>query len=500
MKLTLKLTLAFLLLMAAVTLVVGVIAAQLEWRLFRNEHERIARLISEGARGLMAESASDLDDQRMKDWVNQVETQIFQVDWIWIRPGQADSGLPDTGSLVIGRMQTHIRRDLDGRRQLHTYVPLVERDDRVGVLDVAESMSAFDARLRRIVWTSLGGIVALFLLSGLVIALVGTRMVGRPLTELVAKTKRVAEGDFTHPVSVRGTDELATLARALNEMCQQLESQRLQLETETAARIAALNQLRHADRLQTIGQLASGIAHEMGTPLNVIQGHADLIRSGKLDSDEIGESAQIIQDEVQRMTQIVRQVLNLARRKTAFRESFDLGELIEETLELLQTMASRQKVRLVFERLAAPATLEGDREQLKQVLINLVINAVQSMPDGGQVTLEVESVPGNAFPATAPIRKSSRSETNGYCIRIRDQGSGIDPAVLDKIFEPFFTTKEPGQGTGLGLSIAYGIVQDHGGTIDVTSDPGKGTEFRIWLPLHPPASDSVARQTSSQSL
>ncbi len=487
MRLTLKMTGVLVALLAVATLAIGAASVYLEWQAFQREHRILAERIAERAKADVVDAQAVPDQGPDTDsWNRELASQVIHLQWVWLSSRDPAATLPELSGaqeLVLGRQLTFIRHETGDGRHLHTIIPLVDQGDRVGAVDIAESMQSFDRRMRRIIWTSIGSLVSLFLIAALIIAWVGTRMVGRPLSRLVEATRHIADGDFDVQLNASGNDELATLAGALNDMALKLKSQRLQLETETEARINALNQLRHADRLQTIGQLASGIAHELGTPLNVIQGHAELIQSGQLSEQDRKDSAETIKREVQRMTQIVRQVLDLSRKKTGFRTLTDLVKLVRETTELLRSVAHRHDVDLLVESDLDQALARCDPEQLKQVLINLIMNAIQAMPSGGAVRLTVEPAEVKQFPPTAIARRMLDGDSPGFVIRIRDNGPGIQPEHRDKVFEPFFTTKSAEKGTGLGLSIAYGIVQEHGGTIDFESEPGQGTEFRIWLPV-----------------
>jgi signal transduction histidine kinase len=315
------------------------------------------------------------------------------------------------------------------------------------------------------------------LVTGLTVTLFGIRVVGRPLKQLIEKTRRIGLGDLTGALRLQSRDELGELATSLNAMCEQLSASREQIHEEATARVEAVDQLRHADRLRTVGRLASGLAHELGTPLNVVAGRAGLISSGKLSDKEIVESAETIRDESHRMTGIIRQLLDFARRSTPQPTSTDLRKIAEGTLDMLTALADKSDVRLKIDCEETSFPIRLDVEQLQQVLSNLVINAIQSMPQGGIVTVglhkETEPLPSDGAEMTAPY----------YCLTVADQGAGISPDILDHLFEPFFTTKQVGEGTGLGLSISYGIIKEHGGWIDVKSDEGKGSCFSVYLPM-----------------
>jgi signal transduction histidine kinase len=315
----------------------------------------------------------------------------------------------------------------------------------------------------------------------LLVSVVGVRMVGRPVQELVEKTRRIAAGDLSGPVHVKSRDEFRELADSINDMCAQLGASQERLRRETAARIQAIEQLRHADRLRTVGRLAAGIAHELGTPLNVVAGRAGLIASGKLSAEDVNKSAGTIKTEADRMTGIIRQLLDFARRSTPRRTVVDLRQVVSGTADLLAGIARKRNVQIVLAAADAPLTANVDVGQLQQVLTNLIMNAVQAMPQGGTVELALDGTR-----AISPYRPDD-GEADFVCISVKDSGAGIASEHLEQIFEPFFTTKDVGEGTGLGLSISYGIVQEHGGWIDVASETDQGTCFFVYVPQEPPA-------------
>jgi signal transduction histidine kinase len=237
-----------------------------------------------------------------------------------------------------------------------------------------------------------------------------------------------------------------------------------------------MDHLRHADRLSTVGRLAAGIAHELGTPLNVVAGRAGLIQSGKLGPDEIGQSAAAIKAEADKMTRTIRQLLDFARTSAPRKAPTDLRSVVERTISLVRGLADEHHVQIRFVARGEPAIAAIDAEQIKQVLTNLVVNAIQAMPDGGEVEITI-------WRRTNPPPDTSVLQGDRWlAIDVRDTGVGISPADMPHLFEPFFSTKEIGEGTGLGLAIAYGIVREHGGSIDVASQPGMGSRFTVSLP------------------
>jgi signal transduction histidine kinase len=237
---------------------------------------------------------------------------------------------------------------------------------------------------------------------------------------------------------------------------------RRKLSTEAELRMEALTQLRHADRLTTVGRLAAGIAHELGTPLNVVGGKASLISSGRTTGDSAKTSARVIEQQAERMTAIVRQLLDFARRGGTGRRPTNLHALAEETAELLRPMAKTIGATITCEGKGAEASVS--RGEMQQVISNLVTNAIHAARKGGAIRIATDVGEHEAV------------------IRVQDNGYGIEPHILPRIFDPFFTTKDVGQGTGLGLSVVHGIVSDHGGTISVDSEVGRGTTFTLRLP------------------
>jgi signal transduction histidine kinase len=210
----------------------------------------------------------------------------------------------------------------------------------------------------------------------------------------------------------------------------------------------------------------AGLAHEIGTPMGVIQGHAKLLES-KLPRDDADARWRLetIQSQIARISKIIQTLLNMARPRKARRVPVALDALIQSALSFVGEKLARRGIA-VEPVLEPVGSIAGDPERIQQLFLNLFLNAADAMPDGGRLKVALEPDPeGSAL------------------VRVSDTGSGIRPEDLDKVFDPFFTTKPAGEGNGLGLMVCKGIVSDHGGSIDVSSEPGVGTEFRIHLPL-----------------
>ena len=325
------------------------------------------------------------------------------------------------------------------------------------------------------------GLVAamLVLATSLLGVAAGGWMVGRPIELLVRQTRSLASGRFVHS-TLDQRDEIGELGRALDRTSDRLSTAREELEHETQQRLAAMDKLRQADRLATVGTLAAGVAHELGTPLHVIAGRAQRITRAQ-DPSKVAHEAEIIVEQCEVVQDIVRGLLDFARSPARERSELDVDALIRRIVSVVEPLLRRSKAVVEL----APASDErrprvlGNTNQLQQVFTNLLVNAAQAMPEGGQVRVRVEH--GRA-PSGREAANHHDEDTRYTVVRVTDQGMGMDHETLEHIYDPFYTTKQPGEGTGLGLSIAYGIVRDHGGWVDVRSEPGDGAEFDVWLP------------------
>ena len=318
---------------------------------------------------------------------------------------------------------------------------------------------------------------ALLVIAGLCGYLLGLRWVARPVQRLVEKAERIGKGDFEGPLELDTSDELALLARTLNEASSELSAAQSRLERETRARIDAVDQVRRADRLVSLGRIAAGLAHELGTPIHVVSERAKLARQGEVEPDDMPRTLDIIIEQTARIASTIRQVLDLARIEPPRRSTVNLRLVLDGARELLAPLAQKKSIAIVIDAPEqAPATL--DSSQIRQVLMNLIMNAIHAMDRPGTIRVALR----RAEPSPAASGTVATSGAPGWLLEVQDEGAGIAAENLGKVFEPFFTTKAVGEGTGLGLSIVAGIVREHGGSVDVTSLPGEGSTFRVWLP------------------
>ena len=417
---------------------------------------------------------------RVIDEINRsVPSMHFK--WVWFDAEKGSENAPEIGGLDRLLSEGHsfpfiAKPDKQGQMRTFSYFPVSVPEMRPGGLEVSRSLSNLKAYTRNTIkFVAIAGILSV-LASWVLLAIGSFLLVTKPLRLVMQRTREIHAGRLEGALRLDHRDEMGELASAINDMSAQLLLDRDKIRQEMTARIEALEELRHADRLRSVGRLASGIAHELGTPLNVVSGRAGLIATDPAATGEIIGSAETIRGQCDRMTAIIRQLLNFARGSTPKRERSDLTEITSQTTALIKPLALKGKVHINFAGPEFPVMVMADPGQIEEVLTNLITNAVQSMPEGGQAWVEIDKT------RTRPPHGHDDEEGEYWCIRVRDQGAGISPDDLPHIFDPFFTTKGMGEGTGLGLSIAYGIVQEHDGWIEASSEPGHGSTFSVYLP------------------
>lgn len=254
--------------------------------------------------------------------------------------------------------------------------------------------------------------------------------------------------------------DLKSLNRALT-----VATQKLSQEVSDTSRDLARTRKRAfaAEQLASVGTLVSGLAHEIGTPMGVLRGHAEALESA-VQGDRARWRLDMILQQIDRITTIIQSLLNIARPRESQRVPLDFDDITRTAATFLGEKMKRRDIDIVRHVTPHPEIL-GDPEKLQQVFLNLFINAIDAMPDGGTVQVDV--------------RPASEA---AVAIRVTDTGTGIEPDELESIFDPFYTTKAAGHGNGLGLVVVKGIIDEHGGTVEVSSSPSVGTEFLILVP------------------
>jgi signal transduction histidine kinase len=318
-------------------------------------------------------------------------------------------------------------------------------------------------------------ITILILIGGAVgFVLFGTRKwISEPISQLMGGVKNLAKGNFDTQFVLSRKDELSELAQAFNQMAVDLRKAQEQIIKEAETTIELERTLRQSEKLATIGQLASGLAHEIGTPLNIIGGRAELIKRKMKDREGEQKDLDIIIQQAERITKIIQQLLGFVRKKRPEQKSLNIKTLLQTTLDFLDHQIQKQELNVVREISDDLPPVMGDSDQLQQVFLNLILNAIQSMPQGGELRIGASS----KWISKEGIEDGQRQYV---VVSVIDTGLGMEKEVVQNIFNPFFTTKDT--GTGLGLMVSQGIIQDHEGWIDVKSEIGKGSVFRVYIP------------------
>ncbi len=315
-------------------------------------------------------------------------------------------------------------------------------------------------------------------LGVIVIGLVLSQNIARPILKLRNFTQEVAAGNLEQQVDLARSDEIGELADAFDVMTLRLrertrEAERLYAEAvqrnrelvETNQQLRTTQmQLVQSEKLAAVGQLTAGIVHDVKNPLTVIKGMAELmLTEGELPVDVVDEIT-LIRDSALKANTILSDLLTFARQSTPDLTERDMCETVEAALRLTAFPLRKAHIQVTKQLPGVPVMMVYDNQQIEQVLVNLITNAVQAMPDGGQLHVSLAQKGGMVS------------------IAVQDTGTGIPAENINRIFDPFFTTKPEGEGTGLGLSVGYGIISNHHGRIEVESTPGEGTTFTILLP------------------
>ena len=342
----------------------------------------------------------------------------------------------------------------------------------IGAIVVARVIDDLRADLGRTRWRLIAVVVAFVAVTMIGGILLGTAYVTRPLATLLDGMAHVRDGDFKSRVPLARRDEIGALVDEFNAMVAALGQARQRIEQETEARLRLERGLQGIDKMITIGQLSAGLAHEIGSPLQVLSGRAAALLARSADP-ETRRQAEILIEQTARITRIVDQLLSFGRRRPAVIAACDVAKPVTTVLELLDGEARRRGVTLETQIDSAPHVIDADEDQLQQIVLNLVRNALAATPSGGRITVRVETAAGSdgAPPAVRLV--------------VRDTGPGIPPEMQAQLFEPFFTTRASEGGTGLGLAVVRTIVAEHGGTITATSE--RGAEFIVSFPPRPAA-------------
>jgi two-component system NtrC family sensor kinase len=360
------------------------------------------------------------------------------------------------------------------------------------------------------------------ILDALVLIVFGSfllsRVLVKPLKDLVQLTQKISEGDFSRKIEVTSKNEIGQLIASFNRMIDRLKENQENLENHLQSLELKNKQLKQTqeelirtEKLASIGRFAAGVAHEVGNPLGAILGYTHILEKEGIDREEARDYLKRIEKEIERINRIVRELLDYARPSKFEIREVDVNKVVENTLSLLSYQKNFRNIETQLElQLDLPAMM-GDESQLSQVFINIVLNAIDAMPTGGTLRIRteeylIENAYADPMPRLWPPRRKGDPDESDYShirklnplsvmlmkfsrgdrvvkARISDTGVGIKKEDLERIFDPFFTTKDPDKGTGLGLSISLRIVESMGGEMRVESEVGKGSAFELYFPM-----------------
>jgi two-component system NtrC family sensor kinase len=392
--------------------------------------------------------------------------------------------------------------------------PLMQSARVVGAVRLETSLDD----VRETLWQSQKLVLLFIAFDLLILVAFGTyifsKLVVRPVRDLVRTAEVFQEGDRLPEPTVGERNELGTLSQALNRMLRRLAQNKEELRQHIASLEQANLELQRAqqevifsEKLASAGRLAAGIAHEIGNPIGIVLGYLEILRRKDVSETEREDLISRMESEVQRIHQTLRRLLDLTRQGSVERMPTAVNEVIRETVMLLYHQLKKQGVKVSLDLGAQPDMAYADGDQLKQVFLNLVVNAADAMAAGGERspggelrvgtrTVSTESLGGRV--ERKPVRRrtdppatdfSSMRRTHGEAARwleviFVDTGVGIPEENLERVFDPFFTTKEPGKGTGLGLSVSVQIIEAMGGRMEISSRLGEGTTVTVLLPVY----------------
>lgn len=396
----------------------------------------------------------------------KIYVHVHDVDAHEIAHSQGEAIDPAIETLARrATVSAHEHVELGAARMVYAAPLTSDSGDVIGAIVVARLIDDLTADLARTRWRLITVVVAFVAVTMVSGVLFGTIYIRRPLATLLDGMAHVRAGDFKSRVPLAYHDEIGALVDEFNAMVEALGQARQQIDHETEARLRLERGLQGIDKMITIGQLSAGLAHEIGSPLQVLSGRASGLLARSADP-ETRRQAEILVEQTARITRIVDQLLSLGRRRPAVIAACDLTKPVKTVLELLDGEVRRRGVTLDLQLDAAGHVIDADEDQLQQIVLNLVRNALAATPSGGRITVRVDA---------QPVPRAVR-------LIVRDTGPGVPPELAGKLFEPFFTTRASEGGTGLGLSVVRAIVAEHGGTITQTSD--HGAEFIVSFPPH----------------
>ncbi len=342
---------------------------------------------------------------------------------------------------------------------ISAYEPIKDPDGEIiGALYVGLLKEPFTKPQKVIIIFFFIGVTAAAIAS-LVLIFFVTEKTLKPIDRIISMCQKVVKGDLSARVGITPSGEMGVLCEAIDHMAEAIDEREKKLE------MATREQIGQSEKLASIGRLAAGIAHEINNPLTGVLTFSHLLKEKNDINEESKKDLDVIIRETSRVREIVRGLLDFSRQSPPKKEHLDINNIIRQMIALVKSQKEFRKVAVKEDLSDGIPMMEGDKNQLQQVFLNLTLNACEAMPDGGTLTI------------------STCAKEEKIIINFTDTGCGIKEEDLDKLYDPFFTTKPIGKGTGLGLSVTYGNVQQHGGSIEVESKVGRGTKFTVIFPI-----------------
>lgn len=465
----------------------------------RHSVEREVRLL---ARSLQVAVENALRDGQLADiqeTLNKLERVESNVDILVYDPLEhlmaASSGARTASTEQLTSVRDAMRTGqrvlryvpVDAPERLIVALPLLGDDaKRLGGLVVVRPLVDMlrDLEATR-TWIALSVLLFVLLATGLG-SLMGNVYIARPLQRLARAMGRVRQGDLESGILVSGRDEVGAVSGEFNEMVDQLRQARRQNAEEVESRRRMQRALEEASKLITIGQLSAGLAHEIGSPLQILGGRARLMARHSDEPETVRRNAEILVTQTDRITRIVNQLLQFARRKPTRMGKMEVLPAVRAVVDLLEVEARKRGVTLSVAAAERLPDIVADADELQQIVLNLVTNSLRATPKGGSVRIEVSI----CTLATEGLREPQPAVR----LSVIDTGQGMSAEVRDRLFEPFFTTHSESGGTGLGLAVVKSLVTEHSGVIRVESEPAQGSRVTVDLPVRqePESAEAMA--------
>jgi signal transduction histidine kinase len=442
----------------------------------RDARDDVVVLQSAISKGLIDEKSRIADLNALTESIAQAErvigVAVYGLDGQPLAESSGILGNPRVRELanraLLDRREV---REIRGRPPHLEHAFLLEKTGTIAVCVVIRDIGYVDALVghwtRTLFYVGIASVVLMLLISGPLVR----QIVGAPLEAVVTGVEGVAAGHLDVRVPDKRRDELGRLARSFNEMTESLRTARARVDEESAQRAVLEGRMRHLQTLAAAGEVAASLAHEIGSPLNVILGRTRMMAARADTAANTKRDLEIVAAQTERITRVVRKLLDISRPPKGRIEQVNVREVVEETLAFIQHECKKRGIKQSSVVDAdAPARVLADRDQLVQIVFNLCHNAIQAQPNGGHIDVRVKRAADSISGAPA------------LAIEVVDSGPGVPEELRGRIFDPFVTTKKGEGGTGLGLAIVDGMVRELGGRVTVDDSPGGGACFRVEIP------------------